>query len=166
VPHTVAATLAGARVAVSSGMTQTVTVEEAIDVDAPVEVVWATAVDWARQDSWMLATSVRPVTQAGRGVGARLEAATGVGPLRFVDTMTVDVWQPPSICRVRHTGRVVRGTGTFSVRAQQRGARFVWREDLELPLGALGHVGWLVLRPPVVAAMRTSLARFRRLCVV
>lgn len=135
----------------------------AVDVDAPVEATWAAATDWQGQGRWMLATDVRPVTQRGRGLGARVEAATGVGVLRVVDTMRVTRWEPPRACDVVHTGRLVRGTGSFQVEARAGDrSRFVWREDLELPLGRLGRAGWPVVRPLVAAGVRLSLRRFAR----
>jgi hypothetical protein len=132
-----------------------------VDVDAPAAATWAAATDWATQGTWMLGTTVTPTHQGGQGVGARIEAWTGVGRLGFLDPMEITLWQPPRACHVRHTGRVVRGTGAFEVEA--RGAnrsRFRWREDLELPLGALGRVGWLLLKPLFAYGVRHSLRRF------
>ena len=34
-----------------------------IDVDAPVDVLWAAVTDWERQGEWMVATSVRATAQ-------------------------------------------------------------------------------------------------------
>jgi len=101
------------------------------------------------------------VTARGTGLGAELAAFTGVGRLGFLDTMTVTAWDPPRYCEVLHTGRVVRGTGVFGVRPLGGGrSAFDWREDLELPLGALGRLGWPLARPLVAAAVRRSLERF------
>jgi hypothetical protein len=87
-----------------------------IDVDAPVEETFAGAVDWAGQGS---GCSARPCGRgAGRsGVGARIEAWTGVGPLGFLDTMEITRWEPPRSCHVLHTGKVVKGTGAVRRRA-------------------------------------------------
>ncbi|HEY6740479.1 MAG TPA: SRPBCC family protein, partial [Actinopolymorphaceae bacterium] len=52
-----------------------------IPVSAPE--AWAVLVDWSRQREWMPLTTVRELGGGGRG--ARLEAVTGVGPLRVVD---------------------------------------------------------------------------------
>ena len=134
-----------------------------VDVDAPAEATWAAAVDWARQGEWMLATRVTPVSANGEGVGARLETFSGVGPIGFLDTMEITLWQPPRACHVLHTGRVVRGTGAFEV--EPRGdtrSRFHWREELDLPLGLLGRIGWLLVRPLFVYGVQLSLRRFAR----
>lgn len=132
-----------------------------VDVDAPVGVTWAAAIDWGRQGEWMLGTAVRPGASGGVGVGAGMEAITGAGRLGLLDTMTITVWEPPYRCEVMHTGRVIRGTGAFEVQARGEGARFVWSEWLELPLG-LGQVGWLAARPLFAAGVQASLRRFAR----
>ncbi len=132
-----------------------------VDVDAPVEQTWAAATDWARQGEWMLGTTVSATAQDGIGVGGKIEAFTGLGRLGFLDTMDVTVWDPPYRCHVLHTGRVVRGTGEFVVEPRGEGlSTFVWREDLVLPLGALGRAGWPLVRPLFRAGVLRSLKGF------
>ena len=131
-----------------------------VDVDAPVERTWAAATDWERQDEWMLGTRVRGTVNDGRGVGGGITAATGFGPLAVVDRMEITGWDPPHGAYVRHLGRVVRGTAAFEVRARPGGSTFVWSEDLDLPLGALGRVGFTILRPGLLLGLRLSLRRF------
>jgi len=134
-----------------------------VDVNAPVEQTWAGATDWANQGAWMLGTTVRPTRQGGQGVGGAIEAFTGVGRLGFLDTMEITVWEPPHRCHVRHTGSLVRGTGDFDVEARGPGqSTFVWREDLELPLGALGRLGWPLVKPVFAYGVQLSLKRFAR----
>lgn len=129
-------------------------------VDAPPEALWAAVTDWERQAEWMLGTQVRVVGGSVEGVGARLEAFTGVGRAGFVDTMVVTEWDPPRRATVLHTGRVVRGTGLFEVFALPGGrSRFVWSEDLELPLGLMGRLGFPLVRPVFLAGVRASLVR-------
>ena len=133
------------------------------DVDAPVEQTWAGAVDWAGQGEWMLGTRVWPTERDGQGVGGGIAAFTGVGPLGFLDTMVITRWEPPRSCHVLHTGRIVRGTGAFDVEPRGEGrSTFVWREDLELPLGLLGRLGWPLVRPLFAFGVRLSLRRFAR----
>lgn len=137
-----------------------------VDVAAPVERTWAAATDWEGQSAWMLGTSVRSL-RGGAGVGAGLEAFTGLRlgplPLGFLDTMRITRWDPPLRCDVVHTGRMVRGTGTFGVEPVGEGrSRFLWREDLELPLGVVGRLGWMLGRPLFAAGVRRSLRRFAR----
>jgi uncharacterized protein YndB with AHSA1/START domain len=132
-----------------------------VEVAAPAEQVWAAAVDWEHQGEWVLGTRVRATAQQGQGVGGGIEAFTGAGRLGFLDTMVITEWDPPHRCAVLHTGRVVRGTGLFEVVDLGGGrSRFVWSEELELPLGAVGRAGWPLVRPLFRAGLRRSLARF------
>ena len=129
----------------------------AVDVDAPVEDTWRAAVDWDHQGDWMLATTVRETAPG------RLEAFTGLGPVGFRDTMEITGWDPPYRCEVLHTGRLVRGSALFLVEARpDGGSRFRWEERLDLPLGLLGRIGWLLLRPLFAAGVAVSLRRFAR----
>lgn len=134
-----------------------------VDVDASVEQTFAGATDWAGQHAWMLGTSVRPGRQGGQGVGGSIEAFTGLGPFGFLDPMDITVWDPPRHCHVLHTGRLVRGTGAFDVEPRGDGLSvFVWREDLELPFGPLGRLGWRLGRPVFAYGVQLSLRRFAR----
>lgn len=137
---------------------------ESVDVDAAPEHAWAVLVDWPGQGRWMLATDVVPVDGDGRGVGGRLTATTGVrlrGRRRgLLDTMEITRWQPPRVVEVRHTGRVIRGSGVFEIRPRQTRSSMVWTERFDLPLGPLGRLGWPLVRPLVRAGLRLSLRRF------
>jgi hypothetical protein len=127
-------------------------------VDAPAQAVWDLLFDWPRQGEWMLGTRVRVIEGDGASVGSRVEAWTGAGRLGFLDVFDVTRWEPPRRCDVVHVGRVVRGTGTFEVLTLPGGrSRFVWAEDLDLPLGAVGRLGWPIVRPAFLAGVRRSL---------
>ncbi|UZJ23968.1 SRPBCC family protein [Rhodococcus antarcticus] len=134
-------------------------------VAAPAQVLWDAVVDWPAQGEWMLGTHVRVSRGDGESVGSELAAYSGVRPLGFLDTMTITEWDPPRRCVVRHTGRVVRGDGIFEVLPDgPRAATFVWREELELPLGALGRLGWPLAKPPFALGVRYSLRKLARYC--
>ena len=141
----------------------TATLVLTVDVAAPAADTWAGATDWANQGAWMLGTTVRPTRQDGQGVGGAIEAFTGLGRVGFLDTMEITLWEPPAKCHVLHTGRLIKGTGAFEV--EPRGPRtssFIWREDLELPLGALGRLGWPLVKPVFAAGVQASLRSFAR----
>ena len=141
----------------------TATLVLSVDVDAPVEQTWAAVTDWARQGEWMVGTRVWPTTSGGRGVGGGIEAFTGVGPLGFLDRMRITRWEPPLRCEVLHVGRVVRGPGLMEVRPRGEGrSTLVWREDLDLPLGVVGRLGWPLVRPAFALGVQLSLRRFAR----
>ncbi len=132
-------------------------------VDAPPQAVWDAVTDWPRQSEWMLGTTVRATDHGGVGVGGGIEAFTGVGRAGFLDTMVITEWDPPRRCVVRHTGDVVKGLGIFEVVALREGrSRFVWAEELDLPLGVLGRLGWPLVRPGFAWGVRRSLLKLAR----
>ena len=134
-----------------------------VEIDAPQQQVWDAVVDWPTQGAWMLLTRVEGTAQQGRGVGGGIAAFTGIGRVGFLDTMTITTWEPPHRCLVVHTGKVVRGTGAFEVEAlSETRSRFRWSEQVDLPLGILGRIGWVFTKPLVAAGVRYSLRRLAR----
>jgi hypothetical protein len=136
-----------------------------VDVEAPPLQVWRALTDWERQGEWMPLTDVRVVGGDPHGVGGRIEARTGLPLGRrhagLLDTMEITGWHPPYRVEVLHTGRVVRGPGIFEVRSRMAGATVVWTEQLDLPWGRLGRVGWPLVRPAAAFALHLGLNRFR-----
>lgn len=128
-------------------------------VGAPAQQVWDLLTDWDLHDRWMLFTRA----EGGRAEGETISAFTGVGPVGFLDTMTITVWEPPHRAVVRHTGRVVRGAGAFEVEALAAGSsRVVWSEWIALPFGPLGRLGWPLVRPVLRQLVQVSLRRLAR----
>jgi len=138
-----------------------VKVEERVAVAGPPGVVWEALTDWEGQSGWMVLTTVT-AESGGRGVGARLDAVTRLGGVGFRDAMEVTRWDPPRRVDVAHLGKVVRGTGTFAVEPAPGGAWCIWREDLDLPLGAPGRLGFALVRPLFRLMLRQSLRRLAR----
>ncbi|MEV5411268.1 SRPBCC family protein [Thermopolyspora sp. NPDC052614] len=135
-----------------------------VDADAAPERVFAVLTDWDRHGEWMFLTRARVVRGDGHSAGSGLAAFTGVGPLGFLDTMEITRWDPPRIVEVRHTGRLVRGTGVFQVRPRPQGGSTIrWQEHLDLPFGPAGHLGWLAAGPISAVFLRWSLRRLARL---
>jgi len=135
-----------------------------VTVAAPPEAVFAALTQWAEQGQWMLGTTVSVTRGDGVSVGSEISAWTGLGRIGFWDTMVITRWEPPFRVDVLHTGAVVRGTGSMEVLALPgRRSRFLWSEDLVIPLGALGVIGWPVVRPVFRAGVRKSLRAFARL---
>jgi len=140
-----------------------------VDVDASPVTVWRWAVDWDRQDRWIPSTRVRRLDGPVLGVGTRVLARTGVGPLGFDDVFTVTaVATPPDgslgprSYEVVHTGRVVKGVGAFRVEPRGAGARFVWWERVEVPGGPLAPLLWAMGGPVTRLAFGWALRRFAR----
>src|SRR5262249_61798216 len=117
------------------------------------------------QGEWMLGTTVRVRCGDGRSVGSEVEALTGIAGIGIADRMRITVWDPPSRCEMRHLGRLVRGVGIFMVHpCGTERAIFEWSEQLELPFGVLGTLGWPLIRPMFGAGLRVSLDRFAAFC--
>lgn len=133
-----------------------------VAVDAPAQVVWDAVTDWPRQSDWMLATTVELLSGDGRSPGSRVVAVTGVAGVGVRDTMTVTAWEPPHRVRVLHDGRLLRGPGLIEVRPRDGGSELTWSEDLALPFGVAGRLGWPLVRPAVRWGFRRSLRRFAR----
>lgn len=127
-----------------------------VAVAAPVERVWAAAVDWERQGEWMFATRVRRVSDT------RLRAVTGLGPAGLVDNLEIVEWEPPRRCLVRHLGPVLLGDALFEVEPAGTGSRFVWTERIELPGGAAGRLAARATGLPFRYFARLSMRRFAR----
>ena len=138
------------------------TLQLTVDVPADPQTVFDAMTDWDAQHEWMLGTKVEGRKNGGRGVGGTFAAFTGLGPFGFWDPMTITRWDEPWVVEVVHDGQVVRGIGVFRVERNGSASRFVWREEVDLPLGALGQVGWYVVKPLLAAGVALSLRRFAR----
>lgn len=137
-----------------------------VEVNAPIELVFERLTDWPSQGEWMLGTHIemlkRPPSTKSR-IGEKFRAFTGLGPLGFWDYMTVTRWEPPHKVDVVHTGKVVRGLGFMHLTAQRPDiTKFEWSEEIELPLGVLGRLGWPLVRPFFLAGIRHSLRKFAK----
>ena len=135
--------------------------EERVAIAAPPGAVFAAVADWEGQSDWVAFTRVTADGGPHR-VGERLVAVTKVAGVGFSDPMEVSSFQPPRRIDVRHLGRVVRGTGTFLVEPAPGGAWFVWAEDVDLPLGMVGRLGFVVVGPAFRLLLRRSLRRLAR----
>ena len=137
--------------------------EASVELPLAPQDAWDAVMDWERQSRWMLFTRVWATGQGGTGVGGGVAARTSVGGVGFTDDMVITQWDPPRECTVKHLGKVVRGTGTFSITsATTSGSTFTWSEDVVPPLGRVGVVGWAVVRPGFEWMMRVSLRRLVR----
>ena len=138
-----------------------VRLEERVAIAAPPEAVFAAVADWEGQSDWVALTTVTADGGPHR-VGERLVAVTKLAGIGFSDPMEVTRFDPPSRIDVRHLGRVVRGTGTFLVSPAPGGAWFTWAEDVEVPLGVVGRLGFAVVGPAFRLLLRRSLRRLAR----
>ena len=119
-------------------------------IKAPIEKVWAALADWESQGDWMLQTKVEVTSQIREGIGTTISAFTGVGKFGVMDHMIVTSWQPPHICDVLHTGKIIKGTGRFQlVAVDSKTTRFDWSEEIVAP-----RVIFLLIAPGLYAGVR------------
>jgi hypothetical protein len=127
---------------------------------------WNEITDWKKQGTWMLQTSVWLTSEIEEGPGTEIAAFTG--PLykffpRFkflgvLDTMVVSNWQPPYLCEVLHTGKIIKGTGRFEVvEKNETHTQFNWSEIIWAP-----RVLFLIVKPALYVGVWISLRRFAR----
>lgn len=130
------------------------------DVEAPAQATWSVLTDWERQAEWAMLTRTRGIgPTGGHAVGEEVHAFTGVGRLGFMDTMVIEAWDPPARCRVRKTGRVVRGASEFRVEVLgPHRSRVVYAAEVEVPGGRVGLALWPVARAAIAAGFGRSLA--------
>ena len=124
---------------------------------------WRAIADWESQGDWMLQTRVWVTSEIREGVGTSISAFTGplykfypkFTSLGLLDTMVVTKWQPPSICDVVHTGKILKGTGSFELTPiSPEKTKFDWSETIEC-----SRLKFLLVAPFLWAGVRISLAR-------
>jgi Polyketide cyclase / dehydrase and lipid transport len=161
--------------------------EASVGLPLAPEDAWDVVMDWERQSRWMLFTRVWSTENGGAGVGGGVAARTSVGGVGFTDDMVITHWDPPRACTVKHLGKIVRGTGTFTLEPTSTapahgtptpgstisaptsgstssagggvGSTFTWAEDVVPPFGWVGVFVWPVVRPVFEMMMRVSLRR-------
>lgn len=124
---------------------------------------WRAIADWESQGDWMLQTRVWVTSEIREGVGTSITAFTSplfkfypkFKSLGLLDTMVVTKWQPPSFCDVVHTGKILKGTGSFELTPiSSEKTKFDWSETIEC-----SRLKFLIVAPFLWAGVRISLAR-------
>ena len=133
-------------------------IEMTLVIKAPIDKVWQALAQWESQGEWMLLTKVEVTSEIREGVGTSIAAFTGIGKLGLMDHMKVTAWQPPNICDVVHTGRIIKGTGRFElIQIDDFTTRFDWSEEILAPRAI-----FLLIAPGLYAGVRISLMALRR----
>jgi hypothetical protein len=137
-------------------------------VDAPVEAGWQVLVDWAGQSRWIPLTTVKVVNNRSVGLGARLEALSGIRiggiPVGLLDRFVVTGWSPPTDgaaeLEILHLGPYFTGEGVFRLTGHDGKTTVSCTEVFSLPGGRA--VEWLagLLLPIMRAGFAYSLRRF------
>ena len=134
-----------------------------INLPCSQDRAWAAIADWESQGNWMLQTKVWVTSQIREGVGTSISAFTGplykfypkFSSLGLLDTMVVTKWQPPEICDVVHTGKILKGTGSFVLSPiNATSTKFNWSETIEC-----SRLKFLAIAPFLWVGVRISLAR-------
>ena len=149
-------------------MPRHVSVEASVTVPVDADTAFAELLDAEGQGRWMLGTSIYPVAGdvPSPEAGSRLVAFTGVLGFGILDVMEVTEHVPGRRWVVAHHGSVIKGSGIFSVdplpgptpRSVVR-----WAEELDLPFGIVGRVGWPLVKPAVRWGLQKSLRSFSTL---
>ena len=145
-------------------------VEERVHIHRPVDRVWDLLVDWESQPEWMQDARAVTVTSPHRsGVGVTIDVPTTIAlGLEVLDRMEVTEWVEGRKIVVRHTGRVIRGSGAFQLSPTRmhdgaQGTIFTWWEDIDAPLGRLGDAVARYTAVPIVSfVFRRSLRALKR----
>ena len=134
-----------------------------IDIDAPVERVWAEAIDFGSHAEWMRdARAIRFEGEQHEGVGTVLIIETRVGPFRTVDRFEITEVEPMRLVAGRHLG-LFTGEGRFELSETGSGrTRFTWRERIRFPWYFGGPAGAWVARWVLARIWRTNLAGLKR----
>lgn len=139
------------------------TLRISINLPCSQDRAWAAIADWESQGNWMLQTKVWVTSQIREGAGTSISAFTGplykfypkFSSLGLLDTMVVTKWQPPEICDVVHTGKVLKGTGSFVLSPiNSTSTKFNWSETIEC-----SRIKFLAIAPFLWVGVRISLAR-------
>ena len=111
-----------------------------IKIDAPIEAVWAAAIDFASHPDWQPdAISVEFETDQREGPGTVLLVESRVGPLRTIDRLTITGIEEPHLISVNHIG-AVSGNATWQLAETGSGTLFRWTEELHFPW----FFGWIL----------------------
>ncbi len=132
-----------------------------IEIDAPLDVVWADLADIASHVEWMVDAVAIDWTSPGElGVGTTFDVDTRLGPIRLTDPLEITDWEPYSTLAVRHGGAVT-GTGRFTLEAISEDRTRVTRDEhLRFPWWMGGAAGEIVATPILRALFRANLRAF------
>jgi hypothetical protein len=137
-------------------------------VEASVDAAWEVLIDWAGQSRWIPFTTVKVTNDRSVGLGAQVEALSGVWvgriPVGLLDRFIVTGWSPPADetaeLEILHLGPYFTGEGAFRLTGHNGKTTVSCTEVFSLPGGRA--VEWLVrLALPVMrAGFASSLRAF------
>jgi hypothetical protein len=137
-------------------------------VEASVDAAWEVLTDWAGQSRWIPLTTVKVTNDRSVGLGARVEALSGVRigriPVGLLDRFIVTGWSPPTDgtaeLEILHLGPYFTGEGDFRLTGHDGKSTVSCTEVFSLPGGrAVEWLGRLAL-PVMRAGFARSLRAF------
>ncbi|MFN2488845.1 MAG: SRPBCC family protein [Actinomycetota bacterium] len=127
-------------------------------VSGPPGVVWELITDWEHQDDWMLEASDFVVLSERReGVGVEALATVKIGGISTRDVVRVVAWEPNRHLAIAHEGWVSGRGDLHLTQLAPRRTHILWREELHPPLGPVGAVGLVALKPLMTRIFRRDL---------
>ena len=139
-----------------------VTIRVCTSIAAPPDAVWAAVEHIESHTEWMKdAVRITFASEQHRGVGARFECLTRVGPLFTTDRFVVTRWEPGRGMGIEHRGAV---TGDAEFVLTPEGAQatgFCWEERLRFPWWLGSVVGERVGAPVLRRIWRGNVARLK-----
>jgi hypothetical protein len=129
-----------------------------------VEEAWRTLTNWRAHGEWIPLTKMIIVHSGDQpSLGDKFIGRSGIWPLVFDDVMTVTRFDPPGVngfCEVTKSGRLVKGSASFTVSQAGAGTLVTWVEDIPLPPlveKILGGLLTLVGKSVFTGALRKAL---------
>ena len=149
------------RRALFAGRIEPGAIRTAIEIDAPIETVWAELADLERQPQWMTdLKSVRLLTRPPLGVGSRADGKVRVLGLSVPDPVTITEFEPPHRYGVQHTGPI-GGRGLIELVERAGGGTTVtWQEILVAPM--LPYLFAALAGPILGRVFQADLERLKR----
>lgn len=134
-----------------------------VEIDAPVDQIWAEVIDFAAHTEWMKdAHAIRFGTDQREGSGTVLLIDTRIGPLHTIDRFEITEIEPLLSVAGRHTG-LFRGEGRFELSSPRAGTtRLVWSERIRFPWLYGGPAAALVGRAVLRRVWTKNLATLKR----
>lgn len=133
-----------------------------VQVNVTAVVAFEELANWEGQGTWIPATTVRVVAGVGTNADDAIEARSAIGPVGFTDKMRVVRFRRPELIDVVHEGWLIKGLGRMRViPVDSDNCRVVVVELIRMPLGLVGEVAWLLIKPFARTGLSRSLRRFK-----